>query len=231
VIVGYLGDNDEPYCAECWSKLANAGRKPVMLLTTETGERRDNFRIIDDCRECKAKIDYEDTTDCRGRRQRKVASADSAAPQLISSGSPYEEAIGFSRAVRVGDLVVVSGTAPIGDDGETVCIGDLYLQTRRCIEVAEQALEKAGACLADVVRTRILLTCMESWKEAARAHQEAFGAVRPASTFVQVAGFIDPDWLVEIEVDAVVSSRPPRGVTDGDRPGVARRDPHGASRR
>jgi enamine deaminase RidA (YjgF/YER057c/UK114 family) len=131
--------------------------------------------------------------------------------QQILSGSPFEEVIGFSRAVRVGDLVVVSGTASIGDDGETVGIGDLYIQTRRCIEVARQALEKAGASLADVVRTRVMLTSMDNWKEAARAHQEAFGTVRPASTFVQVAGFIDPDWLVEIEVDAVVSSPHPEG--------------------
>jgi enamine deaminase RidA (YjgF/YER057c/UK114 family) len=122
--------------------------------------------------------------------------------QLVSSGSPFEGLIGFSRAVRVGGLVVVSGTAPIGDDGKTVGRGDLYLQTRRCIEIAARALERAGASLADVVRTRVLLTGMERWQEAARAHSEAFGSVRPASTFVQVAGFIDPDWLVELEVDA-----------------------------
>lgn len=133
--------------------------------------------------------------------------------QNIPSGSPFEDSIGFSRAVRVGSVVAVSGTAPIGADGETVGAGDLYAQTRRCIEVAGRALEKAGAGLADVVRTRILLTGMESWKEAARAHQEAFGSVKPATTFVQVAGFIDPEWLVEIEVDAVVSQRP-----RGDRP-------------
>ena len=122
--------------------------------------------------------------------------------QLVSSGSPFEGLIGFSRAVRVGGLVVVSGTAPIGDDGKTVGPGDLYLQSRRCIEIAARALERAGASLADVVRTRVLLTGMERWQEAARAHREAFGAVRPASTFVQVAGFIDPEWLVELEVDA-----------------------------
>ncbi len=124
--------------------------------------------------------------------------------QQVSSGSPFEDQIGFSRAVRVRDLVMVSGTAPIGDDGKTVGPGDLYLQTRRCIEVAKRALEKAGAGLADVVRTRVLLISMENWRDAARAHQEAFGSVRPASTFVQVAGFIDPEWLVEIEADAMV---------------------------
>jgi enamine deaminase RidA (YjgF/YER057c/UK114 family) len=126
--------------------------------------------------------------------------------QQISSGSPFEDVIGFSRAVRVGSLVVVSGTAPIGDDGKTVGAGDLYHQTRRCIAVALRALEDAGASLGDVVRTRVLLTSMENWKEAARAHEETFGSVRPASTFVRVAGFIGPDWLVEIEMDAVVSS-------------------------
>lgn len=125
--------------------------------------------------------------------------------QLVSSGSPFEGVIGFSRAVRVGNMVVVSGTAPIGDDSKTVGVGDLYTQTRRCLEVARRALEKAGATLADVVRTRVFLTRMEQWQEAARAHREAFGEIRPACTFVQVAGLINPEWLVEIEVDAVLA--------------------------
>jgi len=212
MVVGYVGNNHKPYCAECWSRLAAAGWEPDKLLITETGERRDMFRIIDDCHECGAKIDYEDIEHCAGHREPEEEPADpGGARRLVSSGSPFEDVIGFSRAVRVGNLVVVSGTAPIGDDGKTVGVGDLYLQTKRCIKVAQQALEKAGASLADVVRTRVLLTSMENWKEAARAHQEAFGTVRPASTFVQVAGFIDPEWLVEIEVDAVASVPSPEG--------------------
>ncbi len=151
--------------------------------------------------------------------------------QNIPSGSPFEELIGFSRAVRVGDLIVVSGTAPLGEDGETVGAGDLYRQTRRCIEVAGLALEAAGACLAHVVRTRVLLTRVADWQDAARAHREAFGASKPASTFVQVAGFIDPAWLVELEVDAVAPRRPPRGTPGGGGPGAAGRDPQGAVRR
>ena len=125
---------------------------------------------------------------------------------LISSGSPFEPTIGFSRAVRVGDVVTVAGTAPLDEDGQTVSPGDVYAQTRRCIEVARLALEQAGTGLRHVVRTRVMLTAegMERWQEAGRAHGEAFADVRPACTFVQVAGFIDPQWLVELEVDAVV---------------------------
>jgi enamine deaminase RidA (YjgF/YER057c/UK114 family) len=207
MIVGYVGDDNKPYCVECWSRHAKTGRESHARLITETGERRDTFRIIDDCCECQAKIDYEDTEHCGGQRELDEGRmAPDGARQLVSSGSPFEDVIGFSRAVRVGDLVVVSGTAPIGADGKTVGVGELYLQTRRCIELAEQALEQAGAGLADVVRTRIMLTSMDGWRDAARAHQEAFGTVKPACTFVQVAGFIDPEWLVEVEVDAVVSS-------------------------
>lgn len=124
----------------------------------------------------------------------------------VSSGSPFEPTIGFSRAVRVGDVVAVSGTAPLDEQGQTVGAGDVHAQTRRCIEVARQALEQAGADLSHVVRTRVLLSAegMERWQEAARAHGEAFSEVRPACTFVQVAGFIDEQWLVELELDAVV---------------------------
>lgn len=125
----------------------------------------------------------------------------------ISSGSPYEPTIGFSRAVRAGAIVAVSGTAPLGEDGQTVGRGDLYAQTRRCIEISIAALEQAGGSLEHVLRTRVLLTAegMQQWTEAARAHGEAFREVRPACTFVQVVGFIDPDWLVELELDAVVT--------------------------
>ena len=130
-----------------------------------------------------------------------------ARPQRVnvSSGSPYEATIGFSRAVRVGGHVAVAGTAPLDDDGDTVGVGDLYTQTRRCIELARRALEHCGASLEQVVRTRVMLApaAMPGWEQAARAHGEAFAQIRPACTFVQVAGFIDPDWLVELELDAV----------------------------
>ena len=124
--------------------------------------------------------------------------------QNIPSGSPFEGVIGFSRAVRVGHHIAVSGTAPIGPDGSTVGVGDAYQQAKRCLEIIAQALEEAGASLGDVVRTRIFLKNMEDWEEVARAHAEAFRDVRPATTVVQVSRFVDPEWLVEIEVDAVL---------------------------
>lgn len=126
------------------------------------------------------------------------------ARQLISSGSPFEKPIGFSRAVRTGNVIVVSGTAPIAPGGGTAYPGDLYRQTRVCIEIIKTAIEQAGGHLTDVVRTRIMLTDIDRWQEAANAHGEFFGEIRPASTFVEVSRFIDPDWLVEMEADAVV---------------------------
>ena len=124
--------------------------------------------------------------------------------QLISSGSPFEKPIGFSRAVRVGNAIAVSGTAPIAPGGGTAYPGDLYRQTRTCLEIIKNAVENAGGHLNDVIRTRIMLTDISRWQEAARAHGEFFGEIRPASTFVQVSRFIDADWLVEIEADCVV---------------------------
>ncbi|HUG11436.1 MAG TPA: RidA family protein [Opitutaceae bacterium] len=123
----------------------------------------------------------------------------------ISSGSPFEPKIGFSRAVRVGAIVAVSGTAPIGPDGKTVCVGDAAGQTRRCLEVIAAALEKAGASMSDVVRTRTFLTRIEDWEAVGMVHGEFFRDIRPASTVVQVSRFINPDWLVELEADAVIS--------------------------
>ena len=125
--------------------------------------------------------------------------------QNISSGSKYEPTIGFSRAVRVGRNIAVSGTAPVGADGKVAGPGDAYLQTRRCIEIAGKALEQAGGSLGDVVRTRVMLTDIKNWEKAAKAHGEAFGTIRPACTFVQVVALIDPAWLVEMEFDAVVA--------------------------
>ncbi|MFJ8014887.1 RidA family protein [Streptomyces sp. NPDC096339] len=124
--------------------------------------------------------------------------------RTVSSGSPLEPEIGFSRAVRIGSQVAVAGTAPIADDGSTTAPGDVYGQTVRCLDIAERALREAGADLEDVVRTRIMLTDVTRWKEAARAHGERFAAIRPVTTFVEVSRFIDPAWLVEVEVDAVV---------------------------
>jgi enamine deaminase RidA (YjgF/YER057c/UK114 family) len=122
----------------------------------------------------------------------------------ISSGSHLEGPIGFSRAVRIGPYIAVAGTAPIADGGGTTAPGDVEAQTRRCIEIAAQALAEAGAGLTDVIRTRIMLTDISTWQAAARAHGAAFGEIRPACTFVEVSLFIDPDWLVEVEMDAIV---------------------------
>ena len=124
----------------------------------------------------------------------------------VSSGSPFEPQIGFSRAVRSGSCIAVSGTAPIGSDGTTAHVGDLYGQTRRCLEIMIRAIEEAGGSIRDVIRTRVMLIDVGQWREAARAHGEVFGDVRPASTFVQVAAFIDPQWLVETEADCVLRS-------------------------
>ena len=126
------------------------------------------------------------------------------ARKLISSGSPYEPIVGFSRAVRVGNFVAVGGTAPLGPDGKTVAPGDAAAQTRRCIDIIREALEKAGAGLEDVVRTRILLKNIQDWEAAARVHGEYFRDIRPVDTIMQVTTFIDDDWLIEIEADAII---------------------------
>jgi enamine deaminase RidA (YjgF/YER057c/UK114 family) len=123
---------------------------------------------------------------------------------LISSGSPYEPKVGLSRAVRVGQVIAVAGTAPIGPDGQTVGVGDPAAQARRCLEIIGAALEKAGCSLQHVVRTRILLTRIDDWQAVAAVHGEFFRDIRPANTIMQVSRFIDPAWLVEIEADAVV---------------------------
>lgn len=124
--------------------------------------------------------------------------------KIISSGSYLEPQIGFSRAVRAGSYIAVAGTAPIAPGGETASIGNVYGQTKRCLEVITAAIENAGGRLEHVVRTRIMLVDMVSWQEAARAHGEFFGQICPACTFVEVSRFIDPAWLVEIEADAVI---------------------------
>ena len=123
--------------------------------------------------------------------------------QLVSSGSPYEPRVGISRAVRVGRIIAVSGTAPLGPDGQTVGRGDPAAQARRCLEIISAALEKAGGSIAQVVRTRTLLTRIEDWQAVAAVHGEFFREIRPANTIMQISRFIDPEWLVEFEADAV----------------------------
>ena len=122
----------------------------------------------------------------------------------VSSGSPYEPIVGISRAVRAGAFVSVAGTAPLDAAGRTVAPGDAGAQARRCFEIVLRALAELGAGAADVVRTRILLTRIEDWEAVARVHGEFFRDVRPANTVMQVTRFIDPEWLVEVEADAVV---------------------------
>ncbi len=123
---------------------------------------------------------------------------------LVSSGSYLEPVIGFSRAVRVGNMIVVGGTAPIKAEGGTAAIGDVYGQTRRCLEIVDKAIRDAGGAMENVTRTRIILTDISLWKDAARAHAEVFGTIRPVTTLMQVTAFVDPDWLVEIEAEALV---------------------------
>jgi enamine deaminase RidA (YjgF/YER057c/UK114 family) len=120
----------------------------------------------------------------------------------VSSGSPYEPVVGFSRAVVVGNAVHVSGTAPVMPDGGDPP-PDAYGQTRRCLEIIVEALRDAGAGPEDVVRTRTFITAPEHWEEVGRAHGEVFGDIRPASTMV-VAQLLDPRWLVEMEAEAIL---------------------------
>ena len=122
----------------------------------------------------------------------------------VTSGSPFEKSIGFCRAVRQGNQIAVSGTAPIAEDGSPAFPGDLYNQTRRCIEIMKNAIEEAGGQLNDVIRTRIYLTKIDLWEEAAKAHGEFFSEIRPASTFVEVKGLINPEWLIEMEADCLI---------------------------
>jgi enamine deaminase RidA (YjgF/YER057c/UK114 family) len=127
--------------------------------------------------------------------------------QRISTGSPFEPKVGISRAIRSGKVIAVTGTAPLGPDGNTVAKGDAAAQARRCFEIVRSAIEGLGGKLSDVIRTRILLTRIEDWEQVGIVHGEFFGSIRPANTIMQVVRFIDPDWLVEIEADAIVENR------------------------
>lgn len=123
---------------------------------------------------------------------------------LIPSTSPYAMSFGFSRAVRVGNHISVGGTAPIDSYGNTVGVGDPAVQARQCFETIQMALTQAGASLEDVVRTRILLTRIADWKQVAAVRGEYFRNIRPVDTVMQIGGFIDPDWLIEVEVEAII---------------------------
>lgn len=129
--------------------------------------------------------------------------------ELISNGNPMEAVVGFSRAVRVGPFISVGGTAPVGEDGKTVGVGDVAVQTRQCIEIIKAALEQAGSGLHHVVRTRVILTDINDWKAVIDVRKEYFRDVRPVDTIMAIDRFVNPEWLVEFEADAVISDWAP----------------------
>lgn len=124
--------------------------------------------------------------------------------QLVSSGAPWENVVGYSRAVRVGQHVFVSGTAAVDEQGQTVGVGDAYAQTKFILEKIAKALHQAGASLEQVVRTRMFVTDISQWEAIGRAHGEYFRNIRPATSMVEVSRLIEPEMLVEIEVDAIL---------------------------
>ena len=127
--------------------------------------------------------------------------------QTVASGTQWEQAVGYSRAVRCGQFVAVAGTTAVDAAGEVVAPGDLYAQTKHALERIAAALDEVGGALADVVRTRLYVSDIGNWAEAGRAHAEVFGDIRPACTMVEVAALIDPRLVVEVEADAVIDER------------------------
>ena len=124
--------------------------------------------------------------------------------KLVSSGTPWESSVGYSRAVQVGQHIFVSGTTASDEFGETVAVGDAYGQTQYILNKIESALGELHASMKDVVRTRMFVTNIEAWEEIGRAHSEFFADIRPAATMVEVRALVNPDHLIEIEVDAVL---------------------------
>jgi len=126
--------------------------------------------------------------------------------ELVSNGNPMEKIVGFSRAVRVGPFVSIGGTAAVDEECKTVGVGDVAAQTRQCLEIIKSALESAGASLRDVVRTRVILTNIEDWKASIEVRKEYFRDVRPVDTIMAIDRFVNPEWLVEYEADAIISN-------------------------
>jgi enamine deaminase RidA (YjgF/YER057c/UK114 family) len=124
--------------------------------------------------------------------------------ELISNGNPMERIVGFSRAVRVGPFISIGGTAPVDAEGNTIGLDDIAAQTRQCIEVIKAALEQAGSGLHHVVRTRVILTDIDNWKAAIDVRKEYFREIRPVDTIMAVDRFVNREWLIEIEADAVI---------------------------
>jgi len=124
--------------------------------------------------------------------------------ELISNGNPMERIVGFSRSVRVGPFISIGGTAPVDAEGNTIGLDDIAAQTRQCIEVIKAALEQAGSGLHHVVRTRVILTDIDNWKAAIDVRKEYFREIRPVDTIMAVDRFVNREWLIEIEADAVI---------------------------